>query len=151
MNDTFDFMALGQAIKKAREAKGMTREQLAEILDVAPRHLQSIENEGQYPSFPLFARLVTMFNISADQYLFADKQVKKRPYVGRLIPSSTPLRTKNSLLSRGLQKPYVERKSQWSNPLALLLCLGLFSFVMWETFANIILQTTISILQSSPR
>ena len=35
MNDTFDFMALGQAIKKAREAKGMTREQLAEILDVA--------------------------------------------------------------------------------------------------------------------
>jgi len=52
MKDTFDFMALGQAIKKAREAKGMTREQLAEILDVAPRHLQSIENEGQYPSFP---------------------------------------------------------------------------------------------------
>ena len=37
MKDTFDFMALGQAIKKAREAKGMTREQLAEILDVAPR------------------------------------------------------------------------------------------------------------------
>lgn len=36
MNDTFDFMVLGQAIKKAREAKGMTREQLAEILDVAP-------------------------------------------------------------------------------------------------------------------
>ena len=34
MKDTFDFMALGQAIKKAREAKGMTREQLAEILGV---------------------------------------------------------------------------------------------------------------------
>lgn len=110
MKDTFDFMALGQAIKKAREAKGMTREQLAEILDVAPRHLQSIENEGQYPSFPLFARLVTMFNISADQYLFTEGQAEKHLYVGRLIPSSTPLRTRNSLLSRGLQKPYVERK-----------------------------------------
>lgn len=77
MNDTFDFMALGQAIKKAREAKGMTREQLAEILDVAPRHIQSIENEGQYPSFSLFVRLITMFNISADQYLFADRRVEK--------------------------------------------------------------------------
>ena len=77
MKDTFDFMALGQAIKKARKAKGMTREQLAEILDVAPRHLQSIENEGQYPSFPLFARLVTMFNISADQYLFTEGQAEK--------------------------------------------------------------------------
>ena len=77
MNDTFDFMPLGQAIKKAREAKEITREKLAELLDVAPRHIQSIENEGQYPSFPLFVRLVTMFNISADQYLFTDKQAEK--------------------------------------------------------------------------
>ena len=77
MNETFDFMVLGQAIKKARESKEMTREQLAEILDVAPRHIQSIENEGQYPSFPLFIRLVTMFNISVDQYIFSDKQTEK--------------------------------------------------------------------------
>lgn len=28
----FDFKPLGNAIKKAREAKGMTREQLAEII-----------------------------------------------------------------------------------------------------------------------
>ena len=77
MNETYDFMALGQAIKKAREAKGITREQLAEILDIAPRHIQSIENEGQYPSFPLFVRLVTMFDISADQYLFADRRAEK--------------------------------------------------------------------------
>lgn len=77
MSETFGFMALGQAIKKAREAKGMTREQLAEILDVAPRHIQSIENEGQYPSFPLFIRLVTMFNISVDQYIFSDKRTEK--------------------------------------------------------------------------
>ena len=46
MNETFDFMALGQAIKKAREARGITREQLADILNIAPRHIQSIENEG---------------------------------------------------------------------------------------------------------
>ena len=77
MSDTFVFITLGQAIKKAREAKKMTREQLAEILDVAPRHIQSIENEGQYPSFPLFIRLVTMFDISVDQYIFSDKQTEK--------------------------------------------------------------------------
>ena len=49
----FDFMPIGQAIKKAREAKGMTREQLAGIIGYAPRHIQAIENEGQYPSFEL--------------------------------------------------------------------------------------------------
>lgn len=77
MSETFDFMALGQAIKKAREAREMTREQLADILNIAPRHIQSIENEGQYPSFQLFVRLITMFHISADQYIFADGQIEK--------------------------------------------------------------------------
>ena len=76
-NKDFDFMALGQAIKNAREVKGMTREQLAEILDLAPRHIQSIENEGQHPSFQLFVRLVTMFDISVDQYIFPDKKADK--------------------------------------------------------------------------
>ena len=45
----FDFTPIGQAIKKARTAKGMTREQLARIVDYDPRHLQAIENEGQKP------------------------------------------------------------------------------------------------------
>lgn len=66
----FNFMPLGQAIKKAREARGITREQLAEMLDYAPRHIQSIENEGQYPSFQLFVQLVTMFEIPVDTFLF---------------------------------------------------------------------------------
>lgn len=39
---TFDFMPIGQAIKKARERSGITREKLAEQLDITPRHLQSI-------------------------------------------------------------------------------------------------------------
>ncbi|MDL2249656.1 helix-turn-helix transcriptional regulator [Lachnospiraceae bacterium OttesenSCG-928-J05] len=70
-------MALGQAIKKARESRGITREQLAEQLDIVPRHLQSVENEGQHPSFQLFVRLITIFDISADQYIFPSKQTGK--------------------------------------------------------------------------
>lgn len=33
----FDFRPLGLAIKKARESKGVTREQLANIIDYNPR------------------------------------------------------------------------------------------------------------------
>ena len=73
----FDFMPIGQAIKAARERSGITREQLAEQLDITPRHLQSVENEGQHPSFQLFVQLVTMFHISADEYIFSDKQTDK--------------------------------------------------------------------------
>ena len=72
-NFKFDFMPLGQAIKKARESKGMTREQLAEIIGYAPRHIQAIENEGQHPSVDLLMQLLTMFDISADEYIFPGK------------------------------------------------------------------------------
>ena len=80
----FDFTPIGQAIKKARTSQGMTREQLASIVDYDPRHLQAIENEGQYPSLELFIQLVTMFNISVDEYIFPQKEVKKRSVRRRL-------------------------------------------------------------------
>ncbi len=80
----FDFTPIGQAIKKARTSQGMTREQLARIVDYDPRHLQAIENEGQYPSLELFIQLVTMFNISVDEYIFPQKEVKKSSVRKRL-------------------------------------------------------------------
>lgn len=66
----YDFRALGKAIKDARIANGMTREQLGEKLNLAPRYLVSIENEGQHPSLQVLYELVTMFNISVDQFFF---------------------------------------------------------------------------------
>lgn len=69
----FDFKPIGEAIKKARKASGFTREQLAEKIDYAPRHIQAVENDGQFPGFHLFVTLVTMFNISVDQYIFPNK------------------------------------------------------------------------------
>ena len=72
----FDFTPIGQAIKKSREARGMTREQLSGIIVFAPRHIQAIENEGQYPSIELFIQLITMFDVSVDEYIFPNKEVK---------------------------------------------------------------------------
>ena len=71
-NDKPDFMPIGQALKRAREARGVTREQLAGIIDKAPRHIQAIENEGQLPSVELLFQLASMFDISIDQYIFPD-------------------------------------------------------------------------------
>ena len=83
-NFDFDFMPIGQAIKKAREARGMTREQLSEIIGYAPRHIQAIENEGNYPSIELFIQLITMFDVSVDEYIFPNKEVKKSSVRRRL-------------------------------------------------------------------
>jgi len=68
----FDFRALGQAIKKARTDKGWTRDDLGGMLGITPRYLVDIENEGQHPSLQVLYDLVTLFDISVDQYIFPD-------------------------------------------------------------------------------
>ena len=80
----FDFMPIGQAIKKAREARGMTREQLSGIIGYAPRHIQAIENEGKYPSIELFIQLIQMFDVSVDEYIFPNKKTNKSSVRRRL-------------------------------------------------------------------
>ncbi len=73
----YDFGAIGQAIKEARESRGWTRERLAQEVDLAPRYIMSLENNGQHPSFQVFYELVTLFNISVDQFFFPDTDVEK--------------------------------------------------------------------------
>jgi len=67
-----DFRAFGQAIKKARTDKGLTREQLGGMLSITPRYLVDIENEGQHPSLQVLYELISLFDISADQFFFPD-------------------------------------------------------------------------------
>lgn len=82
--ENFDFLELGQAIQDAREKQRITREELAEELGISARHLQSIEKEGQYPSFRLFIQLVTMFHISVGHYIHPDSPIKKTTLRRRL-------------------------------------------------------------------
>ena len=87
-----------RAIKKAREARGMTREQLSGIIGYAPRHIQAIENEGQYPSIELFIQLITMFDVSVDEYIFPDNEVKKSSVRRRLDAELDKLNDKELLV-----------------------------------------------------
>jgi len=75
--DKYDFLAMGQAIKEARKKSGWTRERLAQKVDLAPRYIMSLENKGQHPSFQVFVELMTLFNISVDQFLFPDSESEK--------------------------------------------------------------------------
>jgi transcriptional regulator with XRE-family HTH domain len=72
----FDSTAFGQAVKKAREDRGMTREKLAEMLGLSTRHVQYIETRGQHPSLTRFYLLATILNISVDQFFFHEIENK---------------------------------------------------------------------------
>lgn len=73
----YDFRPIGQAIKKARISQGWTREQSAQEDDLSPRYIISLKNNAQHPSFQVFITLMTLFNISADQFLFPESDNKK--------------------------------------------------------------------------
>ena len=75
--EKYDFKAFGQAIKAARKAKGISRNQLADKMNIAPRYIASIENSGQHPSLQIFYELVTFFDISVDQIFFPAKAPDK--------------------------------------------------------------------------
>ena len=59
-------------------------------------HIADIENIGKHPSFQLFHDLVTMFNISVDEYFYPAKNVEKNT-ARRQIDSSLDLLSDNEL------------------------------------------------------
>lgn len=69
----FDFHAIGKEIKEKRKASGLTQEQLAYIVDREQRTIMYNENAGQHPSLNTFYQMVTMFDISVDQYFYPSK------------------------------------------------------------------------------
>lgn len=75
--EKYDFKAFGQAIKAARKAKGISRNQLADKMNIAPRYIASIENSGQHPSLQIFYELVTFLDVSVDQFFFPNEEAEK--------------------------------------------------------------------------
>lgn len=117
----YDFKAFGQAIKEAWKVKGLSRNELADQMNIAPRYIASIENSGQHPSLQIFYELVTLLDVSVDQFFFQNKEADK----------STQRRQLDSLLDdisdKGLQIvtatareiKEVETKDRWMSKIQL--------------------------------
>ena len=75
--DKYDFRAFGLAIKEARKKQGLTREQVGAMIEIDPRYLTNIENKGQHPSLQVLCDLVSLLNVSVDEFfLSSDNPVK---------------------------------------------------------------------------
>ena len=80
--DKYDFRAFGLAIKAARMKQGLTREQVGAKIEIDPRYLTNIENKGQHPSIQVLYDLVSLLNISVDEFFLPasdlDKSTRRR-------------------------------------------------------------------------
>lgn len=83
-----DCHALGKEIKRSRKAKGWTQEYLAQLVDLTPRSIMYIENRGQHTSLNAFYKLVTLLDISVDEFFYPDKsggENQRRKHIDRLL------------------------------------------------------------------
>ena len=75
--DKYDFRAFGLAIKEARKKQGLTREQVGAMIEIAPRYLTNIENKGQHPSLQVLYDLVSLLNVSVDEFFLPSDSLAK--------------------------------------------------------------------------
>ena len=61
--------AVGQRIKAAREAKGLTQEGLAALAGLSPTHISVIERGVKIPNLDSFVAIANTLGVSADSLL----------------------------------------------------------------------------------
>lgn len=66
----FDRIGMGERIRLSREQTNLSRDQLAESLDVTSKFLTDIECGNRGLSMPKFALLIQILNVSADYLIF---------------------------------------------------------------------------------
>ncbi|MEE1054433.1 helix-turn-helix domain-containing protein [Bariatricus sp. SGI.154] len=62
-------MAIGENIKKARKAAGISQKELADRLQVYQKDISRWENGERAPSIEVFARICRELSVSADEIL----------------------------------------------------------------------------------
>jgi len=62
-------LLMGQRIKDARKAKGLSQEQLSEFLDVSKTTISWYESDSRTPTLEHFEKLTEVLDISADYLL----------------------------------------------------------------------------------
>lgn len=74
-------MNLGNNISEKRKAKGLTQEELANILGVSPQAVSKWENNLSCPDISLLPEISKVFGISVDALLGVEASAEKTEYV----------------------------------------------------------------------
>lgn len=67
----FNYIAMGRRIKKARKAKNLTQEQLAEMCDLSTAHIGHVERGTRALSLETLVKISLVLDVSTD-YLLMD-------------------------------------------------------------------------------
>ena len=66
---------LGAKIKRIRKKRGLTQEQLAELIDISSRNLSNIEIGANFPKADTLEKLLNALKVTTEE-LFANEHIK---------------------------------------------------------------------------
>lgn len=84
-----DWTSIGARIRKQREYMSLTREQLAEIIDVTPKFCSDIELGAKGISVPTLCKLAKTLMLSTDYILFGESASESSGQIERMLKSCT--------------------------------------------------------------
>lgn len=105
---------IGKRIKQARINRGLTQEEMAEILDLSVTHYQNIEYGKYNIGHKHLAKICNLFNLSADYILF-DKETTQMNFdvfYEKLFPEE-----RIELLIKIISRIYKDKSNQYGDVL----------------------------------
>lgn len=75
---------LGKTIEAARTGKELSREKLAELIVVSPKHLSTIEHGISLPSVPVLAELIYTLEIPPEKVFYPNNELTNPKFTNAL-------------------------------------------------------------------
>ena len=70
IQDCPGFETFGADVKAARKQMRLSRQKVAELLNISQFYLVNIENNHKIPSLPIIIQLIQIFSLSAEKYFY---------------------------------------------------------------------------------
>ena len=65
-----DYYKIGQRIRKIRKSRGLSQEQLAELVGISTTHMSHIETANTKLSLPVFIQIAEVLEVQTDTLLY---------------------------------------------------------------------------------
>ena len=76
--------SFAENLKKIRKQRGLTQEELAELVNVAPRHISFIETGKSFPSSDLLERLSKVLNTCYSAFFEYEENVPREEIIKQI-------------------------------------------------------------------
>lgn len=77
--------SFAENLKKIRKHRGLTQEELAELVNVAPRHISFLETAKSFPSSDLLERLAKSLNIDYADFFICEQELSRDTIIKNIL------------------------------------------------------------------